>query len=55
MILKNMNLWGLEDRRRDCWAVVLAVEHHTLEEGVRPRRGDEEAKGFQELQVGRTG
>jgi len=40
-------VWGPEDRRMDCWAVVLALGgHHTLEEGVHPRRGDEEAKGF---------
>ena len=55
MIIKNMNLWGPEDQRRDYWAAVLAVGHHTPEEGVHSIRGDEEAKGFQELQVGRTG
>ena len=38
--------WGLKDRRRDCWAVVLAVGHNMPEEGVHPRREDEEAKGF---------
>jgi len=48
-------VWGPEDRKRDCWAIVLAVGHYTPEEGVHPRRRDEEAKGFQELQVGRTG
>ena len=48
-------LWGPEDQRSYCWAVVLALGYRTLEEGVHPRRGDEEAKGVQELQVGRIG
>ena len=45
-LLLFMALWGPEDQRRDCWVVVLVLGHHTLEEGVHPRRGDEEAKGF---------
>ena len=44
--ISNIPIMGPEDRRRDCWAVVLALGHHTPEEGVHPRRGDEEAKGF---------
>ena len=46
-------MWGPEDRRRDCWVVVLVLGYHMPEEEIHLRRGWDETKDSKAIQVGR--